>query len=495
MKQVDVLLIHPPYHHRAGSGIIPPIGLAYVAAFLERENLSVSIIDCALDCHSQSQEGLEQFRVFLHKVLPEFSPSVIGIGPTTTPALKSLYTLANVLRDFYPTIPLIYGGPFASMKDQLPIFFNLLGAAAIVRGEGEEVFPKLVRSIREHKREEIPGVAWSENDKPNYVITSDINQLPYPARHLLDNQRYKPSLRRNVFETPITAIYMSRGCPYRCNFCVSPLLRGNRIDRRTNDNLFGEMRECIDKFGIKGFIFYDDCLFLKSNRLNQKVQHFCKGLNLKVGAIKWEMEMRCDAVASLSERSMQELYISGCRQINMGIEKASDQQLNQLNKGLTTAEIFNACNNVKKYSPQIRLAGTFILGGPSETEAHIESQIRFAKELPLDFAHFYPLEIYPGTPFFAAQNQGQSPTEWAYKIIKDEENYWGEMVYETQDLPGKRLLELAQQAYQEFYNRPEWINQFSKTVSADFRDSSLEIVKQWCIDRFQLLPRSENPFT
>jgi hypothetical protein len=51
---VDVLLIHPPYHRRAGSGVIPPIGLAYVAAALEAHGLSVSILDCALDSGSQS---------------------------------------------------------------------------------------------------------------------------------------------------------------------------------------------------------------------------------------------------------------------------------------------------------------------------------------------------------------------------------------------------------------------------------------------------------
>jgi radical SAM superfamily enzyme YgiQ (UPF0313 family) len=247
------------------------------------------------------------------------------------------------------------------------------------------------------------------------------------------------------------------------------------------------MRECVEHFGITGFIFYDDCLFINSRRLNQDVQEFCDALIKEVGWIKWEMELRCDAVAALNPKSLWALYNAGCRQINMGIEKASNHNLKNLNKQLTTASIVTACEKVKTVVPDMRLAGTFILGGPDETEVDIESTISFAKSLHLDFAHFYPLEIYPDTLFFTQiSNQGQQPTEWAYRMLENEDNYWGEILYETQELPSWRLLELIHKAYDEFYNRSKWYECFAKTTSLEVRSTGKAVVERWCKDRFHL---------
>ncbi len=272
-ETVDVLLIHPPYHRRAGSGVIPPIGLAYVGSALEQVGYRVAILDCAVDCGSQSHDGLMQFQAFLQERLKNIDPTLcIGLGPTTTPALKSLYVLSEFLDKRYSGIPTIYGGPFASMKDQVPLFFEILRADALVRGEAEEVLPDLIQAmVSGNTGIEIPGVVWNPGDKTPVALVRDINSLAFPARHLLDNNRYKPSLRRNIFQGPITAIYLSRGCPYHCAFCVSPLLRGNRVARRDNSNFFDEMKTCIERFGISGFICYDDCLFLKSRNLNDQV--------------------------------------------------------------------------------------------------------------------------------------------------------------------------------------------------------------------------------
>ena len=489
MEYVDVLLIHPPYHRRAGSGIIPPIGLAYIASSLETKGFSVAVIDCALDCGSQSPAGLKRFQEYLNEKLESITPlKCIGVGPTTTPALKSIYVLAKALKKHYPETPIVYGGPFASMPSQTPIFFDLLEATALIRGEGEDVFPLLVDALHSGNiGTPIQGVSWYKDEPTSIALVKDINKIPFPARHLLENHRYQPSLRRNVFDGPITPIYWSRGCPYHCSFCVSPLLRGNRVARRSYDNLFAEMRECVEHFGITGFIFYDDCLFVNSINLNQEVQNFCSSLRGKIGHIKWEMELRCDAVAALDSQSIRALYQAGCRQINMGIEKASNRNLKSMNKQLTTEKIVAACANVKSIVPDMRLAGTFILGGPNETEADIEATISFAKSLHLDFAHFYPLEIYPDTPFFAQiSNHGQQPTEWAYRMLENDENYWGEMLYETKELPSWRLLELTHRAYDEFYNRSEWFESFAATTSLEVRSTGKAVVERWCKDRFHL---------
>lgn len=484
--QIEVLLIHPQYHRRMGSGIIPPLGLAYIAAALEAQGFAVAILDCALDCGSQSPEGLRQFREYLDAQLPRFQPSLcVGVGPTTTPALKSLQILAQALQQHYPTIAIIYGGPFASIPSQAPIFFTQLHATALIRGEGEEAFPQLARALQQGAiAPPIEGVMWESTQAVNAAINPNLDAIRLPARHLLDNQRYRPSVRRDIFTGPMTPIYWSRGCPYRCSFCVSPLLRGNRVYRRSLGNLFAEMRQCIEEFGITGFIFYDDCLFVNSSRINAEVQNFCQHLRQEVGAVIWEMELRADALAALNPTSLRGLYHAGCRQINIGLEKAANLSLANLKKQIQIDEAIAACHQVKTTVPEMRLAGTFILGGAGETAVEVAAVIQFALSLPLDYAHFNPLMIYPGTVLFDEFFGKQiSPTAWATQVLNDPHNYWGEMIYESPALSSAQLLALTQTAYDSFYHPQRWPRQPSgRQTSPGMPD----LTTQWRRDRFQM---------
>lgn len=489
MLSVDVLLIHPPYQRRPGSGTIPPLGLAYIAAALEAEGRSVAILDCALDCHSQSPSGLAQFRDYLARQLPRFSPRcAIGIGPTTTPALKAIAVLAEVAAQVFPHLPLIYGGPFASLPSQIPIFFRRLGATALIRGDGDEAFPALVKALQRGDRGgAIPGVAWNEGDRPAPAVVADLDRLPFPARHLLDQARYQPSLRRQVFAGLMTPIYGSRGCPYQCSFCLSPLLRDRRVTRRSRANLFAEMRQCVREWGIRGFIFYDDCLFLNSPDLNQQVQAFARELIAAVGEVIWEMELRCDAAAALAPESWQLLAASGCRQINLGIEKSANPQLAAVKKQIAIAEVEAACRQIQRATPAIRSAGTFILGGPGETEVTLAATLEFAIALGLDFAHFYPLAIYPETPLFERIcPPGGDPTAWATAMLAEPANYWGELLYATEELPAERLLAWVHRAYAQFYGRSRWREQFAAKANAASRAASETVLAQWQRDRFHL---------
>src|SRR5439155_832082 len=125
------------------------------------------------------------------------------------------------------------------------------------------------------------------------------------------------------------------------------------------------------------------CLFLRNRRLNDQVREFCHHLLTSVSPVTWEMELRCDAVEFLSGESLELLFKSGCRQINMGIEKASDHGLVAMNKHLTSRQVVDACRNVRHAAPEMRLAGTFIVGGPNETETDVEKLIEFSLSLDL----------------------------------------------------------------------------------------------------------------
>ena len=74
--------------------------------------------------------------------------------------------------------------------------------------------------------------------------------------------------------------------------------------------------------------------------------------------------------------------------------------------------------------------------------------IGYAKSLPLDFAHFNPLFIYPGTPLYYAVFSTED--EWVDRVLQDSLP-WGEIVYENDSLKTSDLLELVDLAYSSFY--------------------------------------------
>ncbi|MDY7013971.1 MAG: hypothetical protein SVX43_10325 [Cyanobacteriota bacterium] len=86
----------------------------------------------------------------------------------------------------------------------------------------------------------------------------------------------------------------------------------------------------------------------------------------------------------------------------------------------------------------------------------------------------------------ALEERDRAPTDWVYGMLEDEDNDWGEMLYETEALPGARLVELTHIAYRAFYQRREWRDRFTATTPLEIRSSARAVVERWCKDRFQL---------
>jgi radical SAM superfamily enzyme YgiQ (UPF0313 family) len=96
----------------------------------------------------------------------------------------------------------------------------------------------------------------------------------------------------------------------------------------------------------------------------------------------------------------------------------------------------------------LKLSATFILGGGTETHEDVLTLIANAKELCLDYAHFNPLFVYPGTPLYADIYSDEKA--WAGEILNDPLP-WGEIIYKSELISCTDLLDLVHYAYREFY--------------------------------------------
>ena len=478
----DILLVHPSYHRRLGSGIVPPIGLSYLTSSLRKAGFTSKILDCALYFGSLDTLTIKKMKNWLQRELTLANPQLaIGIGPCTTSAIRSILVITDTCRDTHPHVPLIFGGPLTLIPDQEWLFFERLSAFAVVKGDGEYGLRHILAELREGKPlPGIPGVQSSKDQQIEPYFIEDLDALR-PTWDRFKMSAYKPSVRRNLFVYPFASMVGSRGCPHHCSFCVSgQLIKYRRHSFEYIAKQVGILRK---NYHTRSIIFYDDSLFPYTLKVNDEITLFADLLSRSASDVLWQIEIRPDVFSQISNETFKHIFSCGCRQMNIGIEKVSSSQLELLSKPFDVEQLRRSCRLITKICPRMRLTGTFILGGPGETLKLIHETIEFSAELGLLFAHYYPLELYPGTPMYRSVF-GQENSAWFNKIMNDKWP-WGEIIYEDNDISAIQLMDLVHSAYRYFYDRDEWRKIAKHHLGRNYEKVQAS-VKLWQEDRFQL---------
>ncbi len=163
----------------------------------------------------------------------------------------------------------------------------------------------------------------------------------------------------------------------------------------------------------------------------------------------WQIELRTDLLLSLNDDSLSLLELSGCRQINLGIEKTSSSALKSLGKTSIIAGLKEKNKHIVE-STQIKLTATFILGGINEDEFSTKQLITDSKELSLSQAHYNPLCVYPSTILY--KKCGFQVRDW-YNLVQKDSILLGEIIFENKMLSCEKLFCLLEIAYDEFYGK------------------------------------------
>lgn len=446
MNNVDILLIIPPFHMRNGGGSFFPLGTSYIISSLEKSGYSWAIINCTEFIHSYYEEDLSKLETVLYEKLSSFSPLVVGIGPCVTTQLRALKKISLVCDKVFTNIPVFAGGPFASIEGQEWVFNEVLGIHYLIKGDGELAIPDVIQTIKEsgdicHSS----CVSYAEYSRINVV--EDLDSLEFPFRNFSKDGIY--SIRRKSLSGHQASMIASRGCPYSCTYCVSGNMKSSHVPfrRRSNANIIEEMRILKNEHGISDIVFYDDCFFSNMSKLSENISEFCNMLFEAELDMQWQIEMRPDFFILLSINELSLLKKAGCRQINIGIEKVSQNGLRFLGKNGKLEGLKDKIALARERFG-IHVSATFILGGEDETEDDVIQLVNYAKGLSLDFAQFNPLFVYPGTPLY--NKVFSNKREWVDIILKDKLP-WGEIVYENKNLNRNHLLRLIDYAYMEFY--------------------------------------------
>lgn len=444
-KKVDLLLINPPFHKRNGSGTIFPLGLGYLISAAKEEGYTWDVINGYSMIDSYAESELNRFSRSLKDALKAYEPVLVGIGPCITTQIRALQIIAECCLDIYGPERVYAGGPLASIDGQEWFFFDFLKIRYIIKGDGEKAVCEMLRCLKSGGDLEDCSCV-SRQGHFYYNEIADINTLAFPERPYLGENVF--SLRRKQNDPVLSAsMITSRGCKYRCRYCVSGNMNYKNFRKRNNQNIVDEMQFLAEQYQIKDIIFYDDCFFSDLQNVHQEVRDFCNTLISRALSLTWQIEIRCDTFLQLDETDLQLLKKAGCRQMNLGIEKTYIAGLQILGKNIPLYGLAEQIQRMKALT-DIRAAGTFILGGKDETETDVRGIIESSAKLNLDFAHYNPLFVYPGTPLYAERFVNEQ--EWVSYLLKD--NWlWGEIVYESADLNREKIVRLAEEAYEHFY--------------------------------------------
>ena len=416
----------------------PPLGLALIAAVLEREGYQVTVLDAnALNLQPEA-------------VVPLVSNADI-IGLTAmTPTINTAIAIARHLKKAYPDLPIVLGGAHATLLPEETLA-TALEIDIIVRGEGEGTIIELLPALEgKNPLNEIAGISYRKDGEvvsnPARSKMVDLDSLPFLAYHLLPWQRYKPHppLGRAL---PFAVIVTSRGCPYRCAYCSKPVF-GNKFRAQTPERVVEELAYYQDRLGIKEFAFYDDVFTLDKQRAHAIAEEIIK----KELKIHWTCETRVNLV---DRELLRHLKQAGCYSIAYGIESGSPEILRALDKDITLEQAAEAVRLSR--AAGLQTIGYFMIGSPGESPETIKQTIQFAKKLKLDFAQFAVTTPFPKTKLYDLYLNGRKSDDIPWESFVYAGTGSGiTPVFESNLLSRNEIQYWTRRAYREFYLRPSY---------------------------------------
>jgi len=432
------------------------MGLAQIAAVLERGGYQVSVVDA-------NALGLKPGELVSHLD----DTDVVGLT-AMTPSINAAVTIAREIKLAKPELPIVLGGPHATLLPEETLT-NAPEIDMIVCGEGEEILINLLRVLEDKgPLGGVPGISYRENgcviNAPTPGKNVDLDALPFLAYHLLPRHRYKPHPPHGR-ALPFAAIITSRGCPYRCSYCSKPI-GGYKFRAQSPERVVEEVAYYVASLGVREIAFYDDVFTLDKKR----ARAIAEGMLNKSLKVHWTCETRVDLV---DKDLLHLLRRAGCYAVAYGIESAAPQILAALNKGITLDQVEEAVAITRETG--LQTIGYFMVGSPGETSETLRATINLAKRLKLDFAQFALTTPFPGTELY----------DLYLKSNNNQLTCWESFVYagvdrKTVPFFGSERLKQAdlqnwvRRAYREFYLRPAYLWQRLKQIRS-FGDLKLDI--------------------
>jgi anaerobic magnesium-protoporphyrin IX monomethyl ester cyclase len=449
-----VCLINPPRIQPKAWGkpnVFPPIGLAYIAAVLEKTH-EVCIIDAPTKGWRNLQADRTKYRVGLSNTeiadkVKRWSPDVVVIEIPFSGWSKTAFEVASTVKGINKDIITVLEGQHPSARPE-DCLANP-NVDFVVMGEPENAIFELIDAVGKETRnlKKIMGIGFVKNGVPVFTsprpLLEDLDSLPFPARHLLPMEEYNSAVKeiplRGEINKPWTIMITSRGCPYNCVFCTHHIVWGRKWRGRSPENVVDELQHVIKTYHVKQIDFLDDNMTLDRKRM----ENICDLIVKRGLSIEWFTPngVRAD---TLDEKLLKKMKRSGCKKIRVAPESGVQRVVDQvIKKNLDLRSVERAVVLCKKVG--IKVGCFFVIGLIGETKEEIEETIKFAYKLRQLGADSFIFSI--ATPVYGTRLYEQAKRGgFLRECFSDEALAAAEPLIETPEFTADELRELFARA-------------------------------------------------
>ena len=389
---------------------LPPLGLLYLASYLEKHGVSVKVLD---PLSQGSQDYVSESRY-------------TGITCMSGQFKKAQEIARQVKANNSETITVLGGVHPTVATEEAQSDPNI---DIVVVGEGEKAILKVV------KEKITKGIICGE-------AVQTLDEIPVPARHLVNMNWY---LRRGGIVFPkwlrATSVITSRGCPQKCHFCINSksAMFGKKVRYHSAEYVEKEVEELVSRFRTEGIFFVDDNFVQNKKRLLE----ICRGI--KHFDLKWTCLSRVD---TLDRETLEVMKSSGCVTIGFGVESGSQKVLNDLNKNANVEDAikaFDLCHEVG-----VKTWATIIIGSPTEQKEDVEMTDRLLQRIRPDYLEVFYLTPYPGTILY---DQG-AEEGW---MVRENTNWLNDEPQVEINFTREELVKIRKNLLNKHYSKWRWV--------------------------------------
>lgn len=401
-----VLMVAPYIHDFAAYDLwLKPLGLLYVAAAVERAGYQVRVVNCIERLHPAATPIAERHRgkepgdgrgKLRYEVIPKPEclrpiprnyrrygipreallkrlsegprPDAIGVGSMMTYWYPGVSETIEMLKRSYPGVPVILGGPYATLCAEHARLHS--GADIVIEGPGEAKLIDVLNTI-------------TGFDGGAKISLASLR----PAYHLLDN-------------VDSVSMLTSFGCPYSCAYCASRILQRKFVQRQGQD-IVNEVLYYAHEMGIRNIAFYDDALLVNADGHMKSILREIVGMAL---------DMRFHTPNGLHANMIDEdlavlMRAGGFTTMRLSIESIHKDRLEDSCMKVTPEGFEAAVDRLFSAGYAVgQLEAYVLMGAPGQQPEEVQETIRFAHKTGavVRLADFSPI---PGTAYFEAAKE------------------------------------------------------------------------------------------
>ncbi|MEC7278305.1 MAG: radical SAM protein [Bdellovibrionota bacterium] len=414
----SVCLINPPLKrpkdNTSATSVVPPLGLAYIAAAVE-EVVKLTVIDGigeALEYGYRDEDSNDQviglsFSEIVEKIPEE--TDIIGMSAMFTSLWAFHCGLIKKIREKFPTVKIVLGGEHITGSSRESLLSLNDENIICVLGEGEKTFYELVTRDLATDMDKILGISYlkagqviSNDRRPRIKKLDEISEplwTKFPVQNYVDLGHGAVVINRKAMP-----LLYSRGCPFRCMFCSAPSTWGTNYYLRSPEKVIEEIKRYVENYQIDSIEFLD-LVGVFNKKWLREFERLYHLNNLQI-AISFSPGTRSE---SLDEEMLKLLKSINVIRIMYAPDSGSDEESRKIKKYVKFSKMYESMKICSRLGIPSR--ANIIIGFPDQKKSDLWNTFKASIKIALagvDDVLILIFNPYAGSEFFEQLRNDQS---------------------------------------------------------------------------------------